>query len=72
MRYKISKSLLGSKYRQEMWRNAKKIVRQLDKILPIQAAYLMGSFTTKNPKPADVDFIVLLQVGEKIQRPNGQ
>ncbi len=65
MRYKIPQTMLRSKYRRDMWRNAKNIVQQLDKVLPIQAAYLMGSFTTKNPEPADIDFIILLQVKEK-------
>ena len=47
-----------------MWRNAKRILKKLEKILPISSAYLLGSFATKKKRPADVDFILLLQMKE--------
>ncbi len=65
MNYQITKKLLGSKYRQEMWQNAERIIKALEKVLPISEAYVMGSFTTKKPRPADVDFIVLLKTKER-------
>lgn len=61
----IPKQLLKTKYRKELWTNAKKIVEKLNKVIPIKHAYVMGSFTTKKKRPGDVDFILLLQVGEK-------
>ena len=55
------KALLGSAYRKELWKNAKAILQDLEKIIPIAEAHLMGSFTTKKRRPADVDFILLLK-----------
>ncbi|GEM_PF-1692709 len=61
----VPKRLFKTKYRKELWVNAKRIVRQLDNVIPIEHAYVMGSFTTKKKRPGDVDFIVLLQTSEK-------
>lgn len=62
---KIPKKLLSSEYRIEMWKNSQKIIKKLDKVLPISSAYLLGSFTTEKKRPADVDFIILLQMRDK-------
>lgn len=48
-----------------MWRKAKGVVGNIEKTVPIKKAYVMGSFTTKKKRLGDVDFIILLQVGEK-------
>lgn len=61
MRDKRLKPLLNSKYRREMWRNVGGVIRKIGKAVPITSVYLMGSFTTKKRRPADVDFIVLLK-----------
>ncbi|TSC79371.1 MAG: hypothetical protein G01um101425_651 [Candidatus Peregrinibacteria bacterium Gr01-1014_25] len=53
--------LLNSSYRKKMWRNAKAILEDIEKVIPISEAHLMGSFTTKKRRPADVDFILLLK-----------
>jgi len=63
----ILKNLLNSKYRREMWDNTQKIIEKLEKTLPISSAYLLGSFTTKKRRPADVDLILLLKVRGKKQ-----
>ena len=47
-----------------MWENVKIIVKKIEKILPIKSAYILGSFTTKKSRPADIDFILLLQTKE--------
>ena len=65
MNAKIPKKFLKSKYRKEMWINAQKILSKLEKILPIESAYLRGSFTTNKKRPADVDFIILLKIKDK-------
>jgi len=65
MNQKIPKSLLNSKYRKEMWGNSLKIIKKLEKTLPISSAYLLGSFTTKKKRPADVDLIILLKTKDK-------
>jgi len=67
MKQKIPKNLLNSKYRKEVWENAQEILKKLEKTLPISSAYLLGSFTTKKRRPADVDFILLLQMKENKQ-----
>ena len=63
----IPKSLLKTKYRKEMWANSQKILKKLEKALPVSAVYVRGSFTTKKKRPADVDFIILLQTKESRQ-----
>ena len=55
------KKLLQSSYRRELWKNAEEIVRKIEKVLPISEMHLMGSFTSKKTRPADVDFMVLLR-----------
>ena len=61
----IPKELLKSKYRKYMCNNSIKIIKKIEKILPITSAYLLGSFTTKKRRPADVDFIILLNTKTK-------
>jgi hypothetical protein len=65
MKQTIPKKLLNSTYRKELWDNSQKIIRQLEKFLPISSAHLLGSFTTKKKRPADVDFIILLRTKDK-------
>ena len=38
---------------------------KLEKILPISSVHVLGSFTTKKTRPADVDFIVFVKTKEK-------
>lgn len=57
----IPKKLISSRYRKEMWDNATAILKKLEKVIPITEAYILGSFTTKKSRPADVDFILLLK-----------
>lgn len=45
-----------------MWRNAQRVIRKLEKALPVEAIYLRGSFASRKKRPADVDFIVLMEV----------
>ncbi|MBI2598457.1 MAG: hypothetical protein HYW50_04645 [Candidatus Diapherotrites archaeon] len=61
----IPKKFLKSKYRQEMWDQAQKMLANIEKNIPVSSAYLLGSFTTKKKRPADVDFLLLLQTKEK-------
>jgi predicted nucleotidyltransferase len=59
------KKLLGSAYRKRMWKETEKIINKLKKSVPISSIYLIGSFTTKKRRPADVDLIVFLKTKEK-------
>ena len=62
---KIPPKLLQSSYRREMWKNVEEIVKKIEKVLPISSMHLMGSFASKKRRPADVDFILMLQVPAK-------
>jgi hypothetical protein len=62
---KIPEEFLQSKYRREMWDSAKKTICKMEKIFPNSSIYLLGSFTTKKKRPADVDFIILFQTKSK-------
>src|SRR3989344_7527180 len=57
----IPKKLLNSPYRRELWENSKGFIRKVEKIIPISSIHLLGSFTTKKKRPADVDFILLIK-----------
>lgn len=61
MESKIPEKLLQPSYRKEMWKNVKRIVARIEKVLPISSMRLVGSFASKKRRSADVDFIVLLQ-----------
>lgn len=65
MQNNIPKKLLSSRYRREMWRNTSRIVKKIEKTLPISSAHLLGSFTTKKKRPADVDVILLLKTKDE-------
>ncbi len=60
MKSKIPTKLLKSPYRRELWSNAKEILTNIEKVLPISSMHLLGSFTSKKRRPADVDFIIML------------
>ena len=53
--------MMRSKYRKEMWNNVSRILKKIEKTMPITEAYALGSFATKKKRPADVDFILLLK-----------
>lgn len=64
----IPKKLLNSKYRKEMWAGAQDMLHALEKVFPVSSVHVLGSFTTKKTRPADVDFIVFLKIKEKSRR----
>lgn len=59
--YSIPKKLIGSPYRKELWKNSQEFIQKIKKVIPISTIHLLGSFTTKKKRPADVDFILLLK-----------
>ena len=61
MKPTIPKELLNSKYRKEMWKHYKKVVKKLEKILPISAIHMLGSFTTAKIRPQDIDVVIFLK-----------
>jgi len=62
---KIPKKLINTKYRQIIWKESKKILKKIKTILPVESAYLVGSFSANKRRPADVDFIILVKTKEK-------
>ena len=60
MKNKIPTKLLKSSYRKELWSNAEQILAKIEKVIPISSMHLLGSFTTKKRRPANVDFIIML------------
>lgn len=57
----IPKEFTKSKERKEMWAEANKILKKINKAIPISSAYLVGSFYSDKKRPADVDTILLLK-----------
>ncbi len=57
----IPKPLLRSPYRRRLWKNTKRIIARMKKVLPYSEIYLLGSFSSTKRRPADVDFIVLIK-----------
>ena len=53
--------LLQSRHRKALWKNAQKILRQIQKVLPVAEIHLMGSYMTSKKNPSDIDFVILLQ-----------
>ncbi len=51
-----------------MWMGAGEILHALKNVLPVSSVHVLGSFTTKKTRPADVDFIVFVKTKEKGQR----
>lgn len=58
---KVPQSLFKTPLRRDMWRNAQRVIHRLEKVLPIKAIYLRGSFASRKKRPADVDLIILLK-----------
>mgnify|MGYP001571702072 CR=1 FL=1 len=48
-----------------MWANALKILKRLKKALPISSIYIIGSFATQKRRPADIDFVIMLNTKSK-------
>ena len=57
----LPKRLLTSKYRKQMWETTQAVYKDIAKALPISEVHVVGSFTTKKKRPADVDYMILLK-----------
>lgn len=65
MKYTIPKKFLTSNYRKNLWKNAKNTLTKLEKVLPIEEAYVVGSFISDKRRPGDVDFFIILKVKDR-------
>ena len=66
----VPRRLLRSKYRKTLWSQAQQVLQALERSIPVSRAYVLGSFTTKKRRPADVDLIILLQTPKKSRAKN--
>ena len=48
-----------------MWSKVVPSLQKMLKNLPVEEAYVMGSFSTKKRRPADIDFMVLFKTKSK-------
>jgi predicted nucleotidyltransferase len=67
MNTKIPKKFLKTKYREVMWKNYVKIIKLIEKDIPISSAYLVGSFSSDKKRPADVDLLILMKTKKQIK-----
>lgn len=58
---KIPKEFIITNERKEMWKEANKLLKKINKVIPISSAYLVGSFYSDKKRPADVDTVLLLK-----------
>ncbi|OGZ99250.1 MAG: hypothetical protein A3C07_03670 [Candidatus Sungbacteria bacterium RIFCSPHIGHO2_02_FULL_47_11] len=57
--------LIVSQYRKDMWREMVPNLKKMLKHLPVEEVYVIGSFSSKKQRPADIDFMVLFKTKEK-------
>lgn len=51
-----------------MWLRSQEIIEKIEKVLPITSIHVLGSFTAKKTRPADVDFIVFCKTKESKEK----
>jgi len=54
-------SLITNEYRRLMWNKSKDIISKISSVIEVKKVIILGSFTTLKPRPADVDFIMMIQ-----------
>jgi hypothetical protein len=52
-------------YRDFIWLKSKDLVSKISTVIDIEKVVVLGSFTTKKERPADVDFIVMIKTKDK-------
>ena len=61
----LPKKYLSTKDRQEMWKDAKKILKKVDKELDFSEVYAVGSMISNKKNPEDIDFAIITKVKSK-------
>jgi hypothetical protein len=56
---------LNNEYRNLMWQKSKNLIEKISTVVDIEKVIVLGSFTTKKERPADVDFIVMIKTTDK-------
>lgn len=57
--------LLNNQYRKLIWERSKNLIAKISTVIEIDKVIVLGSFTTKKERPADVDFIVMIKTKDK-------
>lgn len=52
---------LNNEYRKFIWDKSKDLITKISTVIDIDPVTVLGSFTTKKERPADVDFIVMIK-----------
>lgn len=52
---------LDNEYRKFIWDKSKHLINKISTVIDIDKVVVLGSFTTKKERPADVDFIVMIK-----------
>ena len=55
---------LDNDYRKHIWDKSKDLIFKISSVLDIQKVIILGSFTTKKERPADVDFIIMIKLSD--------
>jgi len=55
------KKFLDNEYRKFIWNRSKKLIDKISTVIDIDRVIVLGSFTTKKDRPADVDFIIMIK-----------
>ena len=58
----LPEKYLSTKVRQDMWKDAKKILNKVDKELDLSEVYVVGSMVSNKKDPADIDFAIITKV----------
>ena len=52
---------LDNEYRKLIWNKSKQLINKISTVIDIDKVIVLGSFTTKKERPADVDFIIMIK-----------
>jgi len=64
----LPKKFLSSKERKDMWKDAKKLVKKVDKALKLSEIHVVGSYVSNKKHPEDIDFVIITKA--KGKKPN--
>lgn len=56
---------LNNDYRKYIWEKSKDLIKKISTVIDIETVTVIGSFTTRKERPADVDFIIMVKTKEK-------
>jgi len=57
----VVEKFLDNGYRKLIWDKSKQLIGKISTVIDIDKVVVLGSFTTKKERPADVDFIVMIK-----------